>query len=240
MTDSGGGRHIVIAGWQILKHEDAMHIQARSDKAIPIMIVAGGDGSRMGAPKPLQMVGGCTLLSRALGFAHRHSDNVAIAVRDAAQAGDGITDRMFIDPLPGEGPVNGLLSAFAFAGECGSDMVMLIGCDMPMLPENLLARFARSLNDRGAVIGRSAGKLHPAAGLWRVRNAELDIYTGSGRRSLTGFAEMVAYGVVDWDTETHDPFFNVNRPEDLAKAEMMVRAIDGDECSGLARPDQKT
>jgi molybdopterin-guanine dinucleotide biosynthesis protein A len=43
---------------------------------VPIVIVAGGNASRMGASKPTQIVDGNMLLSRALEYARRHSSNV--------------------------------------------------------------------------------------------------------------------------------------------------------------------
>jgi molybdenum cofactor guanylyltransferase len=190
---------------------------------IPIVIAAGGNASRMGASKPTQIVDGYMLLSRALEYAHRLSSNVAVAVRSADQVGGIVADNLIFDHLQGEGPINGILSAFAFAEKCRCDFVLIIGCDMPLLPANLQSCLSHALSDNGAAIARSAGKLHPTAGLWRTNQDGLNAYIASGRRSLIGFAETIGYCAIDWDTNPFDPFFNVNRPEDILRAEAIIR-----------------
>lgn len=192
---------------------------------VPIVIVAGGNASRMGASKPTQIVDGNMLLSRALEYARRHSSNVAIALRCADQAGGIVADNLMFDQLPGEGPINGFLSAFGFAKKCRCDFVLIIGCDMPLLPADLQSRLSHALGEHGAAIARSAGKLHPTAGLWRTNQDGLNAYIASGRRSLIGFAETIGYCAVDWDTDPYDPFFNVNRPDDILRAEAIIRTV---------------
>lgn len=190
---------------------------------IPIVIAAGGNASRMGASKPTQIVDGYMLLSRALEYAHRLSSNVAVAVRSADQFGGIVADNLIFDHLQGEGPINGILSAFAFAEKCRCDFVLILGCDMPLLPADLQCRLSHALGEHGAAIARSAEKLHPAAGLWRTNQDGLNAYIASGCRSLIGFAETIGYCAVDWDTNPFDPFFNVNRPEDILRAEAIIR-----------------
>lgn len=192
--------------------------------APPIIIMAGGDGARMGGNKPLQIVAGATMLARALAFARRHSPHVAIAARAAAQLG-GLTDvRVLRDPMPGQGPVNALTSAFAFGAELGCPAVLVIGCDMPLLPDDLLGRLARNKGEHFAAIARSAGRLHPAAALWQVDRERLNHYIGSGRRALMGFAASMGYAAVDWALTPFDPFFNVNTPDDVVLVEAMLGA----------------
>jgi molybdopterin-guanine dinucleotide biosynthesis protein A len=46
-----------------------------------IVILAGGEGRRIGGGKPQRMLGGETLLDRALGRARSWSDEVLVAAR---------------------------------------------------------------------------------------------------------------------------------------------------------------
>ena len=64
---------------------------------------------------------------------------------------------------------------------------------------------------------------HPTFGLWPVALRE-DL-----RRALTGGLRKVVlwtdqHGCAEalFSVDPHDPFFNINRPEDLAQAEAMV------------------
>jgi molybdopterin-guanine dinucleotide biosynthesis protein A len=171
-----------------------------------IVILAGGEGRRIGGGKPMRMLGGETLLARALGIARSWSDEVLIA--------DAKTD------LPGlEGPLGGLAAALALGGD-----LLTIPCDMPFLPADLPERLARTR--AAAAVAESGGRLHPVCALWRARAADgLAAYAESGRRSLHGFAEAVGHEAVEWGTEPVDPFFNVNDEQDLARAEALLCAI---------------
>lgn len=185
---------------------------------IAAVVLAGGEGRRIGGGKPLRMLGGETLLVRALGQANTFSDRVALAVRDPAQVGapGGVA---VISDAPVEGPLGGLAAALGWARDQGRAAVLTLPCDMPFVPTDLGARLGAAL-DGDAAIAASGGRLHPVCGLWRVEALDhLPAYAASGRRSLHGFAEAVGFKAVDWPIEPADPFFNVNTAGDLAEAE---------------------
>jgi|SRR5436305_11084999 len=170
-----------------------------------IVILAGGAGRRIGGGKPQLMLGGLTLLDRALGIARAWSQDVRIA--------DGTND------APGiEGPLGGIAAALAL----GEDL-LTIPCDMPFLPADLPERLGARIEP--AVLAESGGRLHPVCALWRARAADgLAAYVASGRRSLHGFAEALGYAAVSWPIDPIDPFFNINDQKDLARAEALLRS----------------
>jgi len=166
----------------------------------------------MGGGKPLRLLGGRTLLDRALDRARGWSDEVAIAVRHANQIEEWSVP-MLIDPPGLEGPLGGLASAIRLKRPA----VLTIPCDMPFLPDDLLKRLTAALPGHGAALAASDGFVHPVCGLWRTDAlTQARRYAASGRRSLIGFAETIGYAAVEWPG---DPFFNINSPEDLAEAE---------------------
>ena len=172
-----------------------------------IVILAGGEGRRMGGGKPQRMLGGETLLDIALRRARSWSDDVLVAARE----GGDIRDDPAID-----GPLGGIAAALALGGD-----VLTIPCDMPFLPDDLPARL---VSDKAATLAASGGRLHPVCALWKAEAlAWLPAYLATGRRSLTGFAEAVGYQAADWSTEPFDPFFNINDEPDLARAEALLR-----------------
>jgi molybdopterin-guanine dinucleotide biosynthesis protein A len=170
-----------------------------------IVILAGGEGRRIGGGKPGRLLGGRSLIDRALARARSWSDAVLVAGGDLRDA-------------PGvEGPLGGVAAALALGGD-----VLTIPCDMPFLPDDLPARL---MSAKAATLAASGGHLHPVCALWKAEAAAgLPAYLATGRRSLKGFAEAVGYEAVDWPVAPRDPFYNINDEEDLARAEALLRS----------------
>lgn len=191
-------------------------------KAAPaIVIAAGGDGTRMGGRKPLQMLGGRPLIDHAIGWAMRHSDCVAIAARRI----DDIPLRdlpVLIDRQVGIGPISALASAFRFASDQGRNRVIMVGCDMPFLPDDLVTRLATKLGGHATAMPVSNGRLHPMAALWTVDEAAIAGFIAQGERSLWRFAETVGMVRVEWQG-IEDPFVNINDSIGLADAERRLQ-----------------
>lgn len=184
-----------------------------------VVLLAGGEGRRIGGGKPLRTLGGRTLLDRAMEQARRWSEIVAIAVRDPAQVTSTGVALLIDDPAIG-GPLAGLSSALSYTSQQGCDSVLTLPCDCPFLPTDLLERLAAARAP--AAIACSGGQQHPVCGLWRAEARDaLPAYLSTGRRSLGGFAEHVGVVRVGWP---EGPFFNVNSSEDLATAEERLKS----------------
>lgn len=187
-----------------------------------MVILAGGEGSRIGGGKPLRLLGGKRMIDRAEALASQWSEITAVAVRNHAQVGS--TQSACIADEEGiEGPLAGLVAALRFARDNGCEAVLTIPADMPFLPLALEERLSAAIGGAGAAIASSGGKLHPVCGLWRVSALEaMPPYLTSGRRSLRGFAEAVGFASVEWTHQPADPFFNINSGEDLVAAERLL------------------
>jgi molybdopterin-guanine dinucleotide biosynthesis protein A len=189
---------------------------------IAVVILAGGEGSRMGGGKPLRLLGGRRLIDRAEALARQWSDILAVSIRNPAQV-EGTPLDCILDEEGIEGPLAALAAALRFGCTAGGEAVLTIPADMPFLPADLLERFSAEIGLYGAAIASSNGHLHPICGLWSVSALDkLDGYLATGRRSLKGFAEAIGFRAVDWPIEPRDPFFNINSAEDLAIAERML------------------
>lgn len=190
---------------------------------VAAVVLAGGEGRRIGGRKPLRALAGRTLLDRAVTQARAISDTVAVAVRDPDQAG-GSGRIEFITDAAWEGPLGGLAAALDFARDRGMAAVLTLPCDMPLTPPDLAAGLAGAIGERKAALAASGGRLHPVCGLWRVEALDrLTAYAQAGGRSLRGLAAEIGFSTVDWPVAPVDPFFNVNTAEDLARAEALLR-----------------
>ena len=189
---------------------------------VAAVILAGGQGSRMGGNKPLRKLGTKRLIDWAVDYAAGISSRRAIVVRDAKQVA-GVVLPIVHDNPSIEGPLAGLVAALRFARDAGAAAVVSIPVDMPFLPSDLAKRLQESRGECRAAIASSGGHLHPVCGLWATDAlGVLAEYLSSGKRSLIGFAEAAGYVAVDWSINPIDPFFNINSDEDLARAECML------------------
>lgn len=196
-----------------------------------IIIAAGGEGRRMGGAKPQALLAGQSLLGHAIGWATRHSDACAIALRDAAQIRGASHEPglpLLVDAAPGLGPVSALASAMRFAAAHGRAHTILIGCDQPFLPDDLPERLTCALGDHGVAMPVAAGKDQPLASLWRVDARGVADFIAGGGRSLWRLADRLGAVRVAWaaNRSGHDPFANINDPATLARFARSAGADD--------------
>lgn len=196
------------------------------DGTVAAVVLAGGLGRRIGGGKPLRLLGGERLADRALANARRFSSHIALSIgSDGRVAGCDVPQ--IVDPEPDWGALGGLAAGLDFAAGIGADLVLTLPCDSPFLPDDLLTRLRAALGpmDQAAIPGRG-DRLHVACGLWRVglRKPVAD-FAGGGGRALHGLIERIDHAAVHWPAEGVDPFFNINSPEDLRQAELLLPQI---------------
>lgn len=159
------------------------------------------------------------MLERAIDAAKTWGDTVAIAVREPGQAAHSDLPVLF-DSAENLGPISALASAFRFASEQHCSHVLLVACDMPFLPRNLLPRLAAAIGSKGAALPVASGHLQAMAGLWRVAPDELAAFIAQGGRSLRRFAEAQEALEIQWPADgSGDAFEDVDDLTQLREAE---------------------
>lgn len=178
----------------------------------------------MGGDKPLRRLAGKPLVHWMADWAKAQSERVALAVRAPEQV-HGLDLPSLIDGQCGIGPISALESAFDHASAEGCERVLLVGCDQPFLPANLLESLSAIIGDAGAAMPVCGNQAQPMATLWRTDPAVLREYVAGGGQSLWRFAREVGARRVEWDTFAGaDPFFNINDADALTEAEIRVRS----------------
>jgi molybdenum cofactor guanylyltransferase len=201
------------------------------------LLLAGGQSRRMGGgDKALRPLGGVPLLDRVIARLRPQVDALVLnANGDPARfASFGLP--AIADRVPGfAGPLAGVLAGLDWAAASRPDCpyVVSVATDAPFLPADLVARFAAALDEVGADLAcaASGGRSHPVFGLWPVRLRE-DLRRAvveEGVRKVDRWTARHKLVTVAFADQPVDPFFNANRPEDLAAAEaLLASAVAGE------------
>jgi molybdopterin-guanine dinucleotide biosynthesis protein A len=195
-------------------------------------ILAGGLARRMGGgDKGLIRLGGRLVLDHVL-------DRLKPQVRQIILNANGDAARFAAYGLPVvadsvegfAGPLAGVLAGLEWARDnTQAEWVATAATDTPFFPRDFVTRMLAAIEAAGADMACAAsdGRHHPVFGLWPVRLAadlrhalveedirKVDIWTARHK--------LVA---VEFAAEPHDPFFNVNRPEDVEEAERIAQEL---------------
>jgi molybdopterin-guanine dinucleotide biosynthesis protein A len=196
------------------------------------VLLAGGQSRRMGGgDKALRPIGGTPLLERIIARLRPQVEALVInANGDPARfASFGLP--VVPDTVPGfAGPLAGVLAGLDWVAAARPDCpyVASVATDAPFVPENLVARLAEEMQAAGAELAcaASGGRAHPVFGLWpvRLRDALRQTLVEEGLRKVDDWTGRYRLKTVAFAGHPVDPFFNVNRPEDLAEAEKLLAA----------------
>jgi molybdopterin-guanine dinucleotide biosynthesis protein A len=190
------------------------------------LVLAGGQARRMGGgDKASLKVGGATILARVLARLQPDCDPILLnANGDPARfARYGLP--IVADSVPDfAGPLAGILAGLDWAAENAPGIEWLASApgDCPFLPNDLVPRLhaARIAEKKPLACARSGEWRHPVAGLWPVALREdLRRALAEGLHKIEAWTGRHGVAFAAWPDQPFDPFFNVNTPEDLAKAE---------------------
>lgn len=197
-------------------------------------VLAGGLSRRMGGfDKATAEFGGRPLVAHV---AERLAGQVAATIVNAN--GDPARFKKLRLPVVPDtiegymGPLAGILAAmrYARAQHPGLSHLVSVATDTPFFPLNLANRLVRSGSGPDTIVLAASGdRVHSVVGLWPVSLAdELDAWLRSSeRRSVRAWTESrsavaVAFDPVTIGAARVDPFLNLNTPEDLERARLLL------------------
>ncbi len=191
------------------------------------VILAGGLARRMGGgDKALLDVGGQPMLAHVIRrLAPQVAGVVLNANGDAARfAGFGLP--VLPDSVAGfPGPLAGVLAGMDWAARQGASHVVTAAADTPFLPGDLVARLGAAADavHEPIALAATASGLHPTFGLWPVSlRADLRLALEAGTRKVAAWALGEGAARATFPDSPHDPFFNINTPQDLAEARLRL------------------
>jgi len=187
------------------------------------VILAAGKSSRMGrANKVLANLGGRSLLEIAVEKLGPQVDTLVINGDPALCGEQALADR-----AEGfQGPLMGLYTALLSEQLSRANYLMMVPCDGPFLPDNLVAELYQQIVQADADIAcvRYQGFVQPTFSLWHKRvlpdiEQALSVEKNGGFKPLLQRLNAV---YLDWPEQDPSPFFNINTPQDLALAETLL------------------
>jgi molybdenum cofactor guanylyltransferase len=183
------------------------------------VVLGGGAGKRMGAPKATIELGGVTLAGRVVRTLQAAGLDVALVAKESDPLPD-LRCEVWRESRAERHPVAGILEAL----ERAAGPVVVSACDMPFATAELVAHLA-ALD--GTAVPEAGGRLHPllarydpdaagTLGAALAAGAPLHQAVRDARATIVPEPEIARFG---------DParlLFNVNTPADLARAEAML------------------
>jgi len=193
------------------------------------VILAGGRSRRMaGQTKALAELNGKPLMQHVIDRLKAQVSSLAISVESENPAFARFGLPQVPDPRAGSlGPLGGLMAGLE-ALPPGGDYLMLAPCDAPFVPFDLAQRLMEQLelSGRAGCMVRYEEELQPTFSLWH-RRVLPDVRSAVLEQGLAGFKQLIAgvrISILDWAPEAVSPFFNVNTPEDLARAKALLNS----------------
>jgi molybdopterin-guanine dinucleotide biosynthesis protein A len=187
-------------------------------------ILAGGAATRYdGRPKGLEVVGGKRILDRLVAVFTEAMGEVPLLIAnspDAAAWHSGL--QVIPDTRPGLGALGGIYTAIVAAPA----PVVLAAWDMPFVPVELVQALAAGLEGHDAFLPESdnhRGVEPLCAAYGPACRAAIEASVERGDLRAIGFHRAINAGILPLERvrELDEParlFFNLNTPDDLAKA----------------------
>jgi molybdenum cofactor guanylyltransferase len=194
------------------------------------VVLAGGRATRMGGgDKTLLGLGGRPILAHVL---DRLRPQVDALVLNAG--GDPARFAAFgLEVVPDSvedfaGPLAGILAGMDWAAASGHDLLASAAGDTPFFPGTLVAELRAAMEREGTPLAMAMTpdpdrglSRHPTFGLWSVcLREDLRAALQAGQRKVIEWTEPRGCAKAVFDGAF--PFFNVNTPEDLARAHELM------------------
>jgi molybdopterin-guanine dinucleotide biosynthesis protein A len=196
------------------------------------LVLAGGLARRMGGGDKVRIkIGRSTILDRVLATLSGQCTDIIINANGDPERFADTSCTVVPDNVPGfAGPLAGILAGLDWlaAQDNGIEWLVSVPGDCPFLPDDLVERLHEARRKMGAGVplacARSGEWRHPVVGLWPLalradlRKALVD----EDLRKIEVWTARHGVAIAEWPVEPIDPFFNVNTPEDAARAEKVA------------------
>ena len=195
-----------------------------------LVILAGGRAKRMGTNKCIMPLAGRPVVSYILNELSPHAAETVLIANDPAPfASFGLPT--YPDDVQGVGPLGGLATALRRAAQ---PTIVLTACDMPFIRWTLVEYLLSLAVTAEVVMPVVRGEAEPLLAVYsRACLPAIERALAAGERRMVSFLPAVHVKQVEENLLlAADPsgmtFFNLNTPDDVTRAEKIVREAMGD------------
>ncbi len=187
------------------------------------VILAGGEARRMGGgDKGLVELRGKPLVEHALAALSPQVNTVIINANRNRERYAAYGHPVIADSRQGfQGPLAGMLSCIEAAG---TEFIVSVPCDSPLLPDDLVARLFRQLSEEEADISvaHNGDRMQPVFTLMPTSLApSMQAFLDGGGRKIDRWFEQHKLAVTDF-SDKPECFRNINNPAELAQMEAQL------------------
>lgn len=197
------------------------------------IILAGGLAKRMGGgDKCLLPLAGKTLLQRTVERAQPQVSTLLLNANGNSLRFARTRLPVVADVYTGNlGPLAGIHAGLVWMQTNTPETQWLasFASDTPFFPTHLATDLFDAAIKQGArlAVAKSNNRIHPTFALWNlslINQIEQQLQTGEMPRLQDWIKEQSAVEV-EFSTESYDPFFNINVPQDLYSAEPIAALV---------------
>lgn len=178
-----------------------------------LLVLAGGEGRRMGRTKAWLEVGETTLLGWVIDRLAPIFSDVIVSFAEPEQVRELMPYRIVFDRKPSSGPLGGLEAGL---GAAKNDVTFAVACDMPYVTKELAEMAVAASAGCDAAIARIDGRPEPTCAAYRRSAlARITAALDAGRYKASDLAEQLE---VTW-LEGLEPhlFRSLNGPDDYER-----------------------
>ncbi len=182
-----------------------------------------------GGDKALLKIGNVTILERVLERLRPQCAAIVLNANGDPSRFAGTRLPVVADSVSGfAGPLAGILAGLDWAAEHVPEMTWIASVpgDCPFLPRDLVMRLHQARVQAGTPLAcaKSGDWRHPVVGLWPValRHDLRRALVEEDLRKIEVWTARHGVAIAEWPDTPIDPFFNVNTPEDAAKADKIA------------------
>jgi len=189
------------------------------------VIFMGGKASRLGGISKADIcVGELTCFARVHSVLATEFETVAISVAKPCNFElPTIVD--WPSAIDDGGVVFSVLAILKWASDNGFNYAVTSPCDTPFVPPDLTAKLCAAADGIHPVICKTNDRTHGLHALWPCASFEAlrCLVLDEDKRKIGHIHDILNSKIIEFESLSYDPFFNINTPDDVIRAEAIAK-----------------